>query len=1172
VKQTLTILHLSDLHIVSGQSGGAVLQNQVFEKFWNYVDSWEQDPIEKNPDIIIVTGDLATTGKTQEFGAIETGDSTPVRTVSQFLGKLCDTFALPRSRVFMTPGNHDVDRGLINKAYAETDFKFIHDELSLADFFFDPNLAGNRNEILRRLRPYYEFYCNFIGGAPSNRIEHLIETVYSSRCAGPPDGMPIRVMVASLCTCWLSQSYYLAYPSDPKVKSAGEEPPGWIALCQPMVEKCIKSIDPADANIIRIAIMHHPSSWLVDWERQFIDRLLGCSFDLILTGHIHKEDIYIPQLGQRGHRISAGSFFLSKQYRNSFNIIKIETDNGRPRWCYLRVVEWNNDYSLWANPTVHLQIDDRYKALGYGYVNGWLRIPLSGNCPVLLEAKIEVKIHLPGRRKDNLDASEMEQITALIRLVGKDLNVEYKSMEEHSTVITYEIPVSQAHNLCDALSSPDQPWYQLCLRCGIGEIQVGKRRFVIKHHSKYLPSQKIDDREVRIHQADIAGGFDGGYGILWRELGYALNEMFIVRCIDDLLLPGRKPEDKGPDEIYQEDLTPSLRDMKNQDNPAVDDWEWYCPNRISPEKQVECITPETLMYKFLKEAVVHGTKKVILVYGGTGHGKTTFLRYFFKSYLGSVDPELAAKTIAVRISLGIAGMTIESLEDDVDNKVNIHLNNRFPELYDDEHMIRMAELVTNLKTDFHARLLATHPMGDTPEDKLRWINMTVGRPSVIPECNNVFADFNRIRIQYLNQKMGKKFILVLDNIDQMPRRVQEAAFMLARHKLEWVQDTNDVTIIIAFRAYMLARAAKELPLAGYQNRYEVPIRPCRIGDILERRMKYAENKLPAEFTFEEKNLFRPAGASVTVAKSSIKRMLLKWIEVFGDLQTDLALSKMSNNDMREQLRMVQAVLKSPHFDWVHFLDTVAQARSQHISHDKLLDLLLRGTNILCSVDSPVFFINLFNAGNYQHFANSLNQMYILLVLKQLRYEYVDNIVSMLAELGHPPLWTKGSFETMLLRNIIFSTEGQYLYKDKVRRVYFDLDEAPLAHFYIETLPYRLYYLQAMAYQTPMLKEWRDEVPLPNKFGEEISEFTTRVRAAIALIKQIADDEKCQFEVIKGDRNKVDMWKQFGLCGIAERMCSEAKEQLQTIKNLGLYSGLNWSELLGLIDRFKIVAD
>ena len=66
-----------------------------------------------------------------------------------------------------------------------------------------------------------------------------------------------------------------------------------------------------------------------------------------------------------------------------------------------------------------------------------------------------------------------------------------------------------------------------------------------------------------------------------------------------------------------------------------------------------------------------------------------------------------------------------------------------------------------------------------------------------------------------------------------------------------------------------------------------------------------------------------------------------------------------------------------------------------------------------------------------------------------------------------------------------------------------------------------------------------------------------------FVCELLTDEHCQLNVIKKDAGKLATLKRFHLGGIAERMRSEAIQQLRVIRNFGLYKGLKWNQLFEL---------
>jgi 3',5'-cyclic AMP phosphodiesterase CpdA len=96
---TLTWLHLSDLHF---RATHAYDENIVLQALLRDVtDRIQQDGL--RPDFVAVSGDIAFSGQPAEY-----------ELARRFFDDLLATTGLGKDRLFLVPGNHDVDRSRIS--------------------------------------------------------------------------------------------------------------------------------------------------------------------------------------------------------------------------------------------------------------------------------------------------------------------------------------------------------------------------------------------------------------------------------------------------------------------------------------------------------------------------------------------------------------------------------------------------------------------------------------------------------------------------------------------------------------------------------------------------------------------------------------------------------------------------------------------------------------------------------------------------------------------------------------------------------------------------------------------------------------------------------------------------------------------------------------------------
>lgn len=285
----IVCLHLSDIH-ARDESGGAPSTNDVFESLLADVTA---QTASLTPDLIVISGDLAYSGKHEEYAVAAT------RT-SQLLARL----AAHGEQLFMVPGNHDVDRESIT-FLARGGKDFLLDEDSV-----DRVLASeaDRELLFARFRNYEEFAR--LGFGFRRKAEEL----------GYPVTARVKIGSASVGVVGLSSSW---------LSSSGDEK-GHLVVGRRQVDTGLAVVRGDD---VRIVILHHPLDWLAGFDLVYVEKALAAGCDVVLHGHVHNA---IPAVVTSGRGISTravvvggGAAYTTDVHPMAYNIVRINPDNKR---------------------------------------------------------------------------------------------------------------------------------------------------------------------------------------------------------------------------------------------------------------------------------------------------------------------------------------------------------------------------------------------------------------------------------------------------------------------------------------------------------------------------------------------------------------------------------------------------------------------------------------------------------------------------------------------------------------------------------------------------------------------------------------------------------------------------------------------------------------------------
>jgi calcineurin-like phosphoesterase family protein len=245
----VTVLHLSDLHFRHAQAydADALLQALLLDIDQCIVDDGFQ------PDFAVVTGDIAFSGSLSEY-----------KVAQRFFNDLLRIVNLSKDRLFVIPGNHDVDRSLVT-ALVKNASDLLTDRESINAILTS---SFDRELMFAGMRGYAEFVNGYFDGHLLFDDEHYFY-VSALALAGQ------QIALLGLNSAWLCY---------------GGEERGRVLLGERQVRDSLRAAQEAD---IRIALLHHPFAWLMEFDRRHVESRLRHECHFIMHGHVHEPRVQV---------------------------------------------------------------------------------------------------------------------------------------------------------------------------------------------------------------------------------------------------------------------------------------------------------------------------------------------------------------------------------------------------------------------------------------------------------------------------------------------------------------------------------------------------------------------------------------------------------------------------------------------------------------------------------------------------------------------------------------------------------------------------------------------------------------------------------------------------------------------------------------------------------------
>jgi ppGpp synthetase/RelA/SpoT-type nucleotidyltranferase/calcineurin-like phosphoesterase family protein len=276
----IRILHVSDVHFGVNDPKGE--QALITDALIKAVDRDKLDP-----DIVIFSGDLAFSGKAAQFKMGE-----------DWLRRLCEL--APRAELFIVPGNHDVERTKVPGPH------LLHAAGSKEKSYYDW-----KNGITNTFPPHLQDFFAWLKTASAVLpIRGNWKPPFGFHCTIESLEIPVHVigLNSSLLSCDEHDEKNLVV--DVRTANEGlyefQKRPGLI-----------------------VAVSHHPFEWLVDWNKNELEKFLsqGTGADIFLHGHLHAQlGIAKSEITGKGlATLGAGAAYQGSTWPQQFALYAIDS-------------------------------------------------------------------------------------------------------------------------------------------------------------------------------------------------------------------------------------------------------------------------------------------------------------------------------------------------------------------------------------------------------------------------------------------------------------------------------------------------------------------------------------------------------------------------------------------------------------------------------------------------------------------------------------------------------------------------------------------------------------------------------------------------------------------------------------------------------------------------------
>ena len=272
----------------------------VLQELWKDL-KLQVDALAGGIDFVVFTGDVAWHGKKEEYDWA----------AEHFFRPLLDQVGLSADRLFVVPGNHDLDLDVVDaiasKGVASLKTRAEVDRLLESD--------GTRRALLSPLSSYTDFLGTLYGSCPTHKALDQPAFFYNEMLEL---GDQIVSMVGLNSAIFSGRNRDI----DGEIDDYGKL---WLGDYQ--LSEALRRVPEGSLCIV---IMHHPFAWLNDSDAQDAEPQISKTADFVLHGHWHRPH-FKRELTSRGSTITipTGSVFNESKWLNGYTLVRLSPDAQR---------------------------------------------------------------------------------------------------------------------------------------------------------------------------------------------------------------------------------------------------------------------------------------------------------------------------------------------------------------------------------------------------------------------------------------------------------------------------------------------------------------------------------------------------------------------------------------------------------------------------------------------------------------------------------------------------------------------------------------------------------------------------------------------------------------------------------------------------------------------------